>query len=78
VTFRSDRQPRLFLLSLAGAFVLGAVAWIVTGLWIAAVLAGLGGFCLVTFGIGGFHADDSSERLREEKRGVRARWSWWS
>jgi hypothetical protein len=66
------------MLSVVGALVLGGIVWIATGVVIASVLAALAGFGAVTFGVGGFHADDTADRLREEKRRDRTKWSWWS
>jgi hypothetical protein len=78
VAFRSDRQPRLFLMSLAAAIVAGAILWAATGLALAGVGAALAAFCGVTFGVGGFHRDDSAQRLCELKRRDRTRSGFWS
>ena len=78
VAFRSDRQPRLFLMSLAGAVLAGAILWAATGVAIAGIGAALAAFCGVTFGVGGFHRDDSAQRLRELKRRDRMRGGFWS
>ena len=78
VAFRSDRQPRLFLMSLAAAVVAGLVVWLATGLPLAGIGAALAAFCAVTFGVGGYHRDDSAAKLRELKRSNRARGGLWS
>jgi membrane protein implicated in regulation of membrane protease activity len=78
VAFRSDRQPRLFFMSLGAAVVSGAALWAATGLAIAGVGAALAAFCAVTFGVGGFRRDDSAQRLRELKRRDRMRGRLWS
>ena len=79
MAFRSDRQPRLFLMSLAAAIAAGMLAWLATGLPIAAIGAALVAFCAVTFGVGGYHRDSSAAKLRELKRRYRpggGLWSW--
>jgi hypothetical protein len=78
MAFRSDRQPRLFLMSLAAAVVAGAILWVATGLPIAGIGAAIVAFCAVTFGVGGFHRDDSARRLRELRREDRTRGGFWS
>jgi hypothetical protein len=78
MAFRSDRQPRLFLISLAAAVIAGAIVWIATGLAIAAVGAALVAFSAVTFGVGGYHRDDSAAKLRELKQRYRPRRGMWS
>jgi hypothetical protein len=78
MAFRSDRQPRLFLLSLAAALVAGAILWAATGIPVAGIGAALIAFCAVTFGVGGLHRDDSARRLREVKRKDRMRGGLWS
>ena len=65
-------------MSLGAAVVAGAILWAATGLVIAGVGAALAAFCGVTFGVGGFHWDDSAQRLRELKRRDRTRGGFWS
>ena len=78
VAFRSDRQPRLFLMSLGAAVIAGALLWAATGLAIVGIGAAIAAFCGVTFGVGGYHRNDSAERLRELKRQDRTRGGFWS
>jgi hypothetical protein len=76
VAFRSDRQPRLFLMSLAAALAAGAIVWAATGIGFAGLGAAFAAFCGVTFGVGGYHRDDSAAKLRELKQKYRPR-GWW-
>jgi hypothetical protein len=78
MAFRSDRQPRLFLMSVASAIIAGAIVWVSTGLPILGIGAALVAFCAVTFGVGGYHRDNSAAKLRELKQRYRARGGMWS
>jgi hypothetical protein len=78
VAFRSDRQPRLFLMSLAAAIVAGTIVWVVTGLSIAGIGAALLAFSAVTFGVGGYRRDNSAAKLRKLKQRYRPRGGLWS
>jgi hypothetical protein len=76
--FRSDRQPRLFLMSLAGAVVAGVAAWFVIGHGLIVLLAALIAFGAVTFGVGGLHRDGSVGRLRQVRdRRPQRKGMWW-